>query len=304
MQQQQQPALSKSRFKDLPWFSEIERINTINKAQPIKLTLVGAGGIGSWLSLFLARTGLNFDIYDFDAIEEHNLGGQAFMSAQIGMYKADAVEQVVSLFTDTPISTYVAKFEISFITSIYTFSCVDNMAVRRLLFEKWKAAAENYPEPTEPIFIDGRILAEDGQVYAVRWTDKAAIAEYEGKYLFSDDDAPAINCTAKATSHCGAQIAILMAGTFFNHLTNLKVKMDIREVPFKHEFHLQLMQFNQYGINEDVTGGVPISQTDSSSSDTLDSAELVVGTPSTSNESVQEGPTRELHTIIEQLRSS
>ena len=52
------------RFKDAPWFPQRDELVMIG----------GAGGIGSWLSFFLVRAGFKPTVYDFDVIEEHNLG--------------------------------------------------------------------------------------------------------------------------------------------------------------------------------------------------------------------------------------
>ena len=56
------------RFKDAPWFPERDEVVMIG----------GAGGIGSWLTFLLVRAGFKPTVYDFDVIEEHNIGGQLF----------------------------------------------------------------------------------------------------------------------------------------------------------------------------------------------------------------------------------
>lgn len=53
-----------SRFKDAPWFPKEETAIIVG----------GAGGIGSWLSLLLSRAGFYPIVYDYDRLEEHNLG--------------------------------------------------------------------------------------------------------------------------------------------------------------------------------------------------------------------------------------
>jgi hypothetical protein len=51
------------RFSSAPWYSP-----------GIEVFLGGVGGIGSWLALLLARQEANLYIFDFDRIEETNLG--------------------------------------------------------------------------------------------------------------------------------------------------------------------------------------------------------------------------------------
>lgn len=238
---------SRSRFKDLEWFSEIEKVNEGGQI----VYVVGAGGIGSWVSFFLARAGVLHELYDHDTIEEHNLGGQLYMMGQMGMNKCEAMHYINSAFSNFHTGFLVGEFNDQYSASSIMFSCVDSLHARKLLFRKWleAIATDDEGSVSEGIFIDGRILAEDGQIFTIRARDEAAIKEYQSKYLFSDSEAPPIICTAKATSHCGALIGSLMVGTFFNYLTNLKKGGPIREVPFKNEFHLQLMQFNQYDAN-------------------------------------------------------
>ena len=55
----------RARFGDAPWMEGMsDRFATIG----------GAGGIGSWLALLLSRMGIQIQSFDFDIIEEHNIG--------------------------------------------------------------------------------------------------------------------------------------------------------------------------------------------------------------------------------------
>src|SRR5690606_18982263 len=211
---------------------------------------------------FLTRAGLDIDVVDFDNIEIHNLGGQMYAKGQVGFNKAQAVQHMCDLLSDGKVYPLVAEFNKDFVDiSPYVFSCVDNMEARKLAFFKWLEQPEHSALKVEPIFIDGRMLAEDGQVFALRLSDKEALEEYKSKYLFSDSEVAEEHCTARATSHCGALIASIMASTFFNHLTNVAMGSGLREVPFKNEFHLQLMHFIQHGssrtvpVNADASAG-------------------------------------------------
>lgn len=70
-------------------------------ARAAQITLVGAGGTGSFLALHLARLAYharqqhNFDIrltvVDPDTVEERNIGRQNFAPAEVGSFKAQAV---------------------------------------------------------------------------------------------------------------------------------------------------------------------------------------------------------------------
>jgi hypothetical protein len=107
------------------------------------------------------------------------------------------------------------------------------MKARKLMFEAWKR------NPEKELFIDGRMLMEQGMIFCVT-PDK--IDAYE-QHLFEDSEVLDQPCSAKATSHSGAIIAGLMVSAYTNYLTNMKLGVDVRDVPFKFDYMLQLMLF-------------------------------------------------------------
>lgn len=91
--------------------------------------------------------------------------------------------------------------------------------------------------PTDtPIFIDGRLRAEQMQIFCVT---PNRIEEYE-KHLFDDSEVEDAPCTLKQTSHSAAMIGAHMTAFFTNHLTN-NYSGDIdRTVPFLWEYFIPL----------------------------------------------------------------
>ena len=76
------------------------------KQQPLNISIIGAGGIGSNTCLLLVNAlrngviakqlgGIEFHLYDGDEVEEDNLIHQRFASNQIGMLKVDALEETL-----------------------------------------------------------------------------------------------------------------------------------------------------------------------------------------------------------------
>jgi molybdopterin/thiamine biosynthesis adenylyltransferase len=209
------------RFKGLPWYDSTQN----------RVIVGGAGGIGTWVSLFLARANFKINIFDFDTIETHNLSGQAFFEDQIGATKVAAIHQVITKFCG--LSTNVSTFERKLDTSgPYVFSCFDNMRARKLAFENWKRNVNSDSE-LYPIYIDGRLEAEQLQIFCVT-PDK--IEEYE-KHLFDDSRVAEAGCTEKQTTHTAAMIAGHMVAFFTNHLSNKMFGENIREVPFYYEYY-------------------------------------------------------------------
>lgn len=205
--------------------------------------VLGAGGIGSHVSHLLLRQDCHVTVMDFDVIEAKNGGGQLL---PMGNHKGDPkVHGLVKLFlflNDTEevekvgggILTLNEKFvETSDMPANTVFSCFDNMEARKLAFEKWCAI----DDPSK-IFIDGRMLADQGMIYFVT----PGREESYKATLFSDDEVDEGPCSNRATSFCGFFISSLMVAGLNNHLANLAHEMTLKVVPFKIRFILPLMQ--------------------------------------------------------------
>ena len=205
------------RFSDASWY----RPN-------IDVMVGGAGGIGSWLSLFLGRQECNIYLYDDDIIDETNLGGQLYASSHIGKKKADATAEIVKNFTDKEVEA-MGRYTPTSMSCPAVFACFDNMASRKIMFETWCKS------PKKQIFIDGRMLAENFQIIAVTSEN---IDKYREEELFDDSEVEEERCSMKATSHCGAMIAGYMVSVFNNYVANFLEKGNFREVPFKMYYDL------------------------------------------------------------------
>lgn len=236
-----------SRFKDAPWFPK-EETNVI---------VGGAGGIGSWLTLMLSRAGFYPIVYDFDRLEEHNLAGQLYtkLDAEANVLKVDALKGLCKHFADTDITVMGEKYTKDSMSHHYVFSAFDNMQARKDMFNSWKEYVAEWKEfktmvdaskevnlnMWEPIFIDGRLTAEQMQIFCVT-SDK--IEEYE-KHLFDDTEVQEAPCTMKQTSHSAAMIASHMVGFFTNHMTNNAVGEKDRNVPFFWEYFIPINYINE-----------------------------------------------------------
>lgn len=222
------------RFKDAPWF----------KQYPI--TIGGVGGIGSWLSLLLARGGHSLILYDMDTVELQNMGGQLYAAHHVGKTKTAAVKDIVLKFANNEAVQTFGKFtEDSFVTDI-TFSAFDNMEARKIMSEKWfayqmsKVAArkdlsgKKNPEEVN-IFIDGRMEAETFIIYVVDSPER--YKRYQAE-LFDDSLIPNAPCSFRATSHNPAILAGNMVAVLNNMIANKIKGRKIRNVPYKIEYEL------------------------------------------------------------------
>lgn len=214
-----------NRFKDAPWFPERDEVTMIG----------GAGGIGSWLTFFLNKAGFKTIVYDFDTIEEHNLGGQLFRQNDVGDTKVNAIYKIVNEFCGQQVTTFNERITGDSPTHYFMFSAFDNMQARKDLFEVWKRSIPNCP--VTPIYLDGRLTMEQLQIFCVTPEN---MEQYEKDYLFNDSEVEDAPCTMRQTSHSAAMIASHMVGFFTNHITNIYERDIIREVPFYYEYFIPL----------------------------------------------------------------
>lgn len=217
---------NRQRFKDAEWFSEL---NT-------SITIGGAGSLGSWLSLYLARTRPHLImIYDNDKVEETNFAGQFYNSNNLGIYKVDGLYYNIREYCNYGISKRKTRYEFAKDVSNtfnFTFACFDNIESRKEMFYNW--LSRNY-EYKNALFIDCRLGFEYFQIYCVKMR-KDDIERYI-KTFFDDSEIEDAPCSLKVNTFMPAMASSQMTAFYLNHLVNYKNKDDIRQVPFMYEFH-------------------------------------------------------------------
>jgi len=213
------------RFSGADWYNGEHR----------DIVVGGAGGIGSWVCLFLSRIGHSLYIFDNDVIDESNMAGQFYRIGQIGVNKAQATMNNIRDFSGSNGGDCAELYDKDSETSPIVFSCFDNMAARKLMFEKWAEQEDR------ELFVDGRMLAEVGMVYAVEKGNEEAYRTQ----LFSDNEVIEADCSFKATSHCGALIGSMMVGALNNYISNKNNGAEIRVVPFRTDFELPIFNWTE-----------------------------------------------------------
>ena len=230
-------AESTIRFSGASWFEA---------AKGVSATIAGVGGIGSWTSLLLSRISqtIRITLYDDDNVEVVNLAGQMFSSNQVGLRKVYAAQEVIRYFSGSYCNA--APYRIASTTSIYDNIVIcgfDNMEARKILYRLWKARAKSFPvaEQGAFLFIDGRMNAEEFQIFSIIGDDDYNMKRYEEEFLFSDAEvAPAV-CSYKQTTYCASMIASFMINSLVNFLSNQNLENMPRQVPFYINYDAQLM---------------------------------------------------------------
>lgn len=232
-----------TRFKGFNWANDLKNVY-----------IIGAGGTGSWISLFLSKIGHSIHIWDEDSFSFENLSGQFTLTTTIGVNKTRATRDNTRAFgCDNPYYVNDRHWnEDEFINrnSNIVISCADSMDVRKRAFEYWKKhqLAKTERDPSEMnVFIDTRMSAVTGEIYML--TTSKHMKLYEAT-LFSDEEAIEAPCNLKATTHCAATLAGLVVAMFNNQVSNKIDGFYIQEVPYKTTMNLNTMQIITSDTND------------------------------------------------------
>ena len=205
----------------------------LNEAIP-DTTIIGAGGIGSSVAITLLKMGLlNITVYDFDTLEEHNLGNQ-FLPHRIRenfllRKKVVALAELADslMLYDTISDKYSAltvrahAFHGSSPTDYLMISGVDSMSARSMIWNRVKGNCRWY--------IDGRMSGQQLDIYIVDMEDPQDIELYESS-LFSDEEGLREPCTAR-----GIIYTSLFAGA---HIGNLVKQIAVGPTPPRRLVHI------------------------------------------------------------------
>lgn len=170
-----------------------------------QITIVGAGAVGSFTTLALAKMGYeNISVYDFDTIEIENLNSQFYRFKDVGRQKVEALKEIIKDFCDIDIKAYNEKYDNKIFNDI-VICAVDNMATRQKLMENH----HNRGVFTKYI-IDPRMAIEYAYIQCIKPMEKKDYESYK-KTLFSDDDAITERCTGKSTIYTAQLIGATIA---------------------------------------------------------------------------------------------
>ena len=180
-----------------------------------KVGIIGAGAIGRQLAVMLGVMGVgHIEIIDNDIVDTENLGCQGHLEKQVGMNKAVAVaETIAEINSCIKVVPYKERYygpEMNLTGMAAVFSCVDQMDVRKYLFDNWRCS-------NVPLFVDGRMSAMTCRSIAAN-RGKPETLRYYQKTLFEQKDGVIAPCTAKSTFFNANIAAGLMVGMFVNEL--------------------------------------------------------------------------------------
>lgn len=91
------------------------------RLQRVKIGMAGCGGLGSNCAMHLVRSGFTrFVLVDFDRVEFSNLNRQAFFSAQVGEFKAEALAaNMRAVNPDLELEIYVERIDVARVKRLF-----------------------------------------------------------------------------------------------------------------------------------------------------------------------------------------
>ena len=225
-----------SRFSSAIWYENIQKKTVI---------LAGVGGIGSYVGFLLARMKpASMFIYDDDIVEAVNMSGQLYGQSDLGRLKVSALADMIRNYADySSVFAISERFTDESEASDIMICGFDNMAARRLFFNKWLSHVQSKSEEERKncLFIDGRLAAEEFQVLCIKGDDEYNINRYSNEYLFSDAEADETICSYKQTTFCANMIASYMVNLFVNFCANQCEPVIDRDLPFLTTYNAETM---------------------------------------------------------------
>ena len=227
---------STTRFSSALWFNEIQKKVII---------LAGIGGIGSYVALLLARMKPKaLFLYDDDKVETVNMAGQLYSINDVGKKKVDALADICSSFAlYNSVFAIPEKFTLESEASDIMICGFDSMEARNLYYHKWLNHINGLDDERKKhcLFLDGRLAAEEFQVFCITGDDAYNQKLYETKYLFDDDQADATVCSYKQTSYMANMIGSMIVNLFVNFVANEVGGM--RDLPFLTSYEGESLMF-------------------------------------------------------------
>jgi molybdopterin/thiamine biosynthesis adenylyltransferase len=174
----------------------VRQLDIINQEElEFPIHVIGAGGIGSWTTLLLAKMGCqNIKVYDDDIVEEHNVVSQFFQDNQLGQKKIDALHDNVLAQTGIEIVPAPQNIEPTIDKGLIIIG-VDSMEIRHQLSQMFK--------DKDCYIIDGRMGGLQLEIYC------CPASQYETT-LVAIGEADSDPCTARSICFNCAVIAGLI----------------------------------------------------------------------------------------------
>lgn len=151
------------------------------------VTIIGAGSVGSFVAMALAKSGVtDLTVYDDDYVASHNVPMSAYGVDDVGQFKVHALAgRLLGESGMTP-KTHCAKYVDQRLSGTIV-ACVDSMQARKII---WEGVRKN---PRVDLLCDTRTHGAYYELYSVNPHSKEDAEEYQ-KSLYADEDTLLHSC--------------------------------------------------------------------------------------------------------------
>jgi hypothetical protein len=203
---------------------QLDIIKPIELMFPI--SIIGAGGIGSWTAFALAKMGcLSITSIDFDKVEEHNLPSQMFAPEDVGLSKVDALQKIIRTFTGTTIIPFSGKVQEYIASGLFlgkvVICAVDSLEERKKIWEMIKPLLGGID-----LYIDARMGGDQLRIICVSPFNADSIVKYQKKM-----DSPILPdptpCTERAVVYNTFMIGAMVASIVKKYAKKQDLDFDV-----------------------------------------------------------------------------
>jgi len=216
--------LPKPPEKNQKYWRQLDLMNP-EKLNEWSFVVVGAGSVGSWTALALAKMGAQkITVWDRDIVSEHNCSVQIFSDGEVGNRKVDALVEWLKKLTGQEAIGMRQHLDKEarpiFDNQTILVMGVDDMGARKHLWEVAKSC------PAIRFVIDVRVGGETLRMYAVNPHDPIQQQFYEDNYYSSSESLP-LPCTAQMVIFVAMFSASFVASLVSSFINGTVVKNEI-----------------------------------------------------------------------------
>lgn len=196
--------------------------------------IIGAGGIGSWSTLALAKMGCqDITVFDFDVIEEKNTPGQFYSLQEENKKKVAILQKKIKEETGILIKVVDDRFYNAVPEEMAkVIVCgVDSLEERRKI---WDKLVENIPLNFD-LFIDARMAGDDIRILMTSPLNRHSLNSYH-RSLNPNKKPYEAPCTARSVVYnvflCAGLISNIIKKYAKKDEVPLHINLDIQNVQF------------------------------------------------------------------------
>ncbi len=185
---------------EVSYIRQIDLFNPIN--QRFKIIVLGAGSLGSFITLNLAKLGFeDISVHDYDKVTSYNIPNQFYRTQDVGKTKVEALLEIVRNFANVELSIYDKKVTkgTEFPIGLNTFFIItfDTLKERKMIYDMLKDKSCGY-------VIDVRCGGEEYNIQTINLMNDEEVKEWKKSFDIIPVDLP---CGSKSICYTNLSVA-------------------------------------------------------------------------------------------------